>query len=143
MSTQSYEKHNKFVPMYHFVAFGILAINFLWTIYFAFKNFSAAAVIASATAFALLSLFLYARLFPLGVQDRLIRLEERIRLQELLPADMKPRATEFTTEQLIALRFASDTELPELAAKVLDEGIADRGAVKKLIKEWRPDLERI
>lgn len=143
MSTQSYEHHSKIVPPYHLVTFGILAINFIWTVYSAIRGFSLGAVITAATALALMSLFLYARLFPIGVQDRLIRLEERMRLQLLLPDDMKSRVGEFSTDQLIALRFASDGELPDLAAKVLNEGIKERDGVKKLIKEWRPDLARI
>ncbi len=143
METQSYESHSKLVPLYHFLAFGILAVNFIWTVYSTIRDFSISALIASATAFALLLLFFYTRVFPLGVQDRLIRLEERLRLSELLPDDLKPRALELSANQLVGMRFASDGELPELARKVLDEGITDRGEIKKLIKTWRPDLERI
>jgi hypothetical protein len=76
------------------------------------------------------------------VQDRLIRLEERLRLERLLAADLRPRIEEFTIEQLVALRFASNAELPELARKVLDEKLNDRKAIKQLIKTWRPDFVR-
>ena len=143
MSAQSYEHHARFVPRYHFVTFGILVVNFIWMVYSAIRGFSIGAVITAATALALISLFLHARLFPVGVQDGLIRLEERMRLNLLLPDSMKSRVDEFSTDQLIALRFASDGELPDLAAKVLNDGIKDRDQVKKLIKEWRPDLARI
>jgi hypothetical protein len=61
----------------------------------------------------------------------------------LLPADLKPRIGDFTTAQLIALRFASDAELPDLARRVLDEGLTDRKAIKRLIKEWRADYCRV
>jgi hypothetical protein len=78
-------------------------------------------------------------LLALTVQDRVIRLEMRLRLAELLPAEMQPRIPEFTVAQLVSLRFASDAELPALAKKVLDEKINDRKAIKKMIKNWQPD----
>jgi hypothetical protein len=93
-------------------------------------------------AAALVVLVFYARLFPLAVQDRLIRLEERLRSERLLPADLRPRIGEFSADQLVALRFASDVELPVLARKVLDEKLTDRKAIKKLIKNWKPDYQR-
>ncbi len=73
----------------------------------------------------------------------MIRLEERLRMEEVLPEDLKGRIGEFTTEQLIALRFASDEELPELARRVLDEGISDRKDIKKAVTSWRADHQRI
>jgi hypothetical protein len=76
------------------------------------------------------------------VQDRLIRLEERLRLARLLPADMQSKCDEFTADQLIALRFASDSELPELAKRVHAEKIAERGAIKALVRTWRADHMR-
>jgi Family of unknown function (DUF6526) len=78
----------------------------------------------------------------LVVQNRLIRLEERLRLQRLLPADLQPRIAEFTVAQLVSLRFASDAELPALARKVLDEKLDDRRAIKQLVKNWKPDYLR-
>jgi hypothetical protein len=88
---------------------------------------------------ALLLLALYARTFALTVQDRVIRLEMQLRLQNLLPADLHPRIPEFTTSQLVALRFASDSELPDLARKVLAEKLSERKAIKQLIRDWQPD----
>jgi len=84
-----------------------------------------------------------ARAFALGVQDRVIRLEERLRLEGALTGDLRARIGDFTTEQLIGLRFASDAELEELAGRVLAEGISDRKAVKAMVKAWRPDHQRI
>ncbi len=86
--------------------------------------------------------FLFARLFALSVQDRVIRLEERLRCERLLPPDLQPRIVEFEPAQLVALRFASDAELPGLARKVLDEKLKDRKAIKQLMKTWRPDYLR-
>jgi hypothetical protein len=76
------------------------------------------------------------------VQDRVIRIEERLRLERVLPTDLQQRISEFTIEQLVGLRFASNAELPELARKVLDEKLNDRKAIKQLIKTWRPDFAR-
>ena len=140
--TQSFENHAKFVPAYHIVAFGILAINFFWSIYAAIHSFSAQTVISLLLAVAFLLLFFYARIFALAVQDRVIRLEMQLRLQKILPSDLQLRIPEFEVAQLIALRFASDRELPALARKVLDERISDRKAIKKMVKEWQPDLLR-
>jgi hypothetical protein len=85
---------------------------------------------------------LYGRLFALAVQDRLIRLEEQLRFARLLPADLQPRIGEFTAGQMVALRFASDAELPALARKVLDEKLTERKAIKQQIKNWRGDYFR-
>jgi len=88
-------------------------------------------------------LFWYARVFALTLQDRLIGIEERARMERLLPADLRPRIPEFTRGQLIALRFASDAELPALAQRVLNEGVRDREAIKRMITQWRPDHFRV
>ena len=139
---QNLENHAKFVPGYHIVAFGILVINLFWCIYSAIHSFSAQSAVSLLLAVAFLLLFFYARIFALTVQDRVIRLEMQLRLQQILPVDLRPRILEFEVAQLIALRFASDQELPELARKVLDEKIQDRKTIKKLVKNWQPDLLR-
>lgn len=93
-----------------------------------------------ALAFFLLAF--YARTFALLVQDRLIRLEMRLRMLQFLPQELRPRIPDFTVDQMVALRFASDAELPGLSKKVLDEKFADRAAIKKMIQNWQPDLVR-
>ena len=85
----------------------------------------------------------YARAFAVQGQDRVIRLEERLRMERLLPDELKPRINDFTMDQLIALRFASDAELPGLARKVLDEDIGDRKTIKQMIVTWRADYQRV
>jgi hypothetical protein len=94
-------------------------------------------------AAALLTLAFLGRLFALGVQDRVIRLEERLRYQQLLPDDLQPQIKDFTISQLVALRFAGDAELPVLARKVLNDNIGDRKTIKRLIQSWRADYQRI
>ena len=136
---QSFENHTRIVPAYHMVAFPILAINLLWSVYRVIRNFSADTVISLLLAFALVIIFLFARLFTLTVQDRVIRLEMRLLLEKLLPADLQPRIPEFTVPQLVALRFASDGELPALARRVLIENITDRKVIKQMIQKWNPD----
>ena len=84
-------------------------------------------------------LALYARMFALAVQDRVIRLEMQLRMQGVLPANLRARIPEFTLNQLVALRFASDAELPALAGKVLGENLNDRKTIKRMIQNWRAD----
>jgi hypothetical protein len=139
---QSFQNHGRIVPGFHFVTFGILAINLIWSVWRMIRGFSFETLLAAAMAVALVLLFFYARLFALSVQDRVIRLEERMRMERLLPGDLKPRIGDFTVPQLVSLRFASDAELPELARKVLDDKLEDRKAIKRLVKNWRADFLR-
>jgi hypothetical protein len=128
--------------MYHFVAFFLLLLNLGYAIWALVKGFNFAHVVQLTTAFALLLLFFYARVFALAVQDRVIRLEERLRMARLLPDDLKPRIDDFTAGQMIGLRFASDAELPGLARRVIDQGIDSGEEIKKLITDWRADHYR-
>ena len=75
----------------------------------------------------------------MSVQDRLIRLEEQLRYERVLPEELRWRADELTVSQFVSLRFASDDELPLLVQKVLDEKLTERKAIKQLIKNWKPD----
>jgi uncharacterized protein DUF6526 len=140
--TQNLENHTKIVPAFHYFIVPVLTLNLGSAIYRVSHVFSANAVISLLVAAALVLLALYGRMFALKVQDRVIRLEMQLRLQSLLPADQRTRIPEFTLGQLVALRFASDPELPELARKVLEEKLHDRRAIKKMIQNWQPDLLR-
>jgi hypothetical protein len=139
---QNFENHTKLVPGFHFFVLPVLAINLVWSIERAWRFFSAGTVISALLAAALVMLALLGRLFSLTVQDRVIRLEMQLRLQNVLPPDLRVRIAEFNVGQLVSLRFASDAELPELARKVLNEHLTDRKAIKKLIRNWQPDLLR-
>jgi hypothetical protein len=75
----------------------------------------------------------------LTVQDRVIRLEETLRMRAVLPADLQARIGELTVKQMVALRFAGDGELPDLTRQVLDGKIQDQKAIKKMVRQWRAD----
>jgi hypothetical protein len=140
---QSYSNHAKFVPAFHYVG---LPLAFLLLVASTLHLFMAPSVeMAMDFVFALvlnIALF-YARVFALAAQDRVIRLEERMRMERLFEGDLKARIGDFTTEQLIGLRFASDAELPGLAQRVLDEKIANRKTIKMAVKDWRADHQRV
>jgi len=139
---QNFQNHAKLVPAFHLVAAPIFIINIIWSIIHLVRVPSVGAVISTLLAFAFLILAFTARIFALTVQDRVIRLEMQLRLQQVLPVALRPRIPEFTVGQLVSLRFASDEELPALAQKVLDDKITDRKAIKKMIRNWQPDFLR-
>ena len=138
-TTQTYQTHRKMVPLFHFVTLPVLLGNILLMAYHVVQAPGLASVWGLLMGVALFLGALFARVFALAAQDRVIRLEERLRLRELLPPEMKARIPEFTREQLIGLRFASDAELPDLAAAVLRDNVQKRDQVKKLVKHWRAD----
>lgn len=90
-----------------------------------------------------MGVYLRARTYPLTVQDRVVRLEMRLRLERVLPDDLRPRIRELALSQLIALRFAADEEMPALVRKVLDEKITKGDDIKKLVRSWQPDYLRV
>ena len=143
MAEQNFSNHVRWVPGFHYFVMPVMALNFGWSIYrWKLAGFSLDGFISVLTAAALVMLMFYARLFALKVQDRVIRLEERIRLEKLLPDDLKPRIAEFTSGQLVAMRFAGDAELPALARKVLTGNIKEGKAIKQMVQSWRPDYLR-
>lgn len=143
MPEQNLKNHARFVPWYHFFVLPVLVGNFGTRVYFWVKaGFALSHFFPILLAAALFLGVLYARLFALAVQDRLIRLEERLRYERVLPEELRWRADELTMNQFVSLRFASDDELPALMKKVLDEKMTSRKAIKQLIKNWRPDFLR-
>ncbi len=143
MAEQNFANHGKVLPPFHFFVVPVMAINLFWSIYrLIVTGFSWDGCERVLLALGLAVGFLTARMMALKVQDRVIRLEERLRYERLLPADLKPRIGEFAVEQLISLRFASDAELPALARKVLDEKMMERKAIKQMVKTWKPDYLR-
>jgi hypothetical protein len=143
MTEQNFANHVKLVPAFHFFVLPVLILNFGWSVSrLVHEGFTGNGSVNLLTSAALVLLALNARLFALCVQDRIIRMEERQRLNALLPEDLKPRIGEFTPKQLVALRFASDAELPTLARKVLHDKITDVKAIKQMVQNWRADYLR-
>lgn len=136
---QNYKNHRRFVPLYHFVLFGILVLNLLWTVVRTVRAFSLETVWGVVMAMALLVIFFYLRTFALTVQDRVIRDEMRLRLKDVLPAELRSRILELQPGQLIALRFASDGEMADLVREVLSSNIEDRDVIKRKIRDWQAD----
>jgi len=139
---QNFENHVRIVPAYHFVASTLLAINLIWAIYKLVRDPSGETVIGLLLVAAVVIVWFYSRNFALTVQDRVVRLETTLRLEKLASTDLRAQIPQLTLDQLVALRFASDPELPELAIKVLNEKITTRTAIKKLVKNWNPDYLR-
>ncbi len=140
---QSYKNHAKVIPAFHFFVVPILLANVIWSARIAIQAPTTGSILASATALALITAAFFARFFALKAQDRVIRLEMRMLLRELWPAGLHPKISELTMSQLIALRFASDAELPELAQTVLRDGIISQKQIKLMIEEWKADHQRV
>jgi hypothetical protein len=140
---QNFKNHARFVTAYHFVAGPIFIINAIWALYSLTGGLTVDAVRDALVAIALVILFLFARVFALKAQDRVIRLEMQLRMREILPDDLHSRINDFSVPQMIGLRFAGDSELPTLARKVLDENLTNVTEIKKLIADWRGDYDRV
>ena len=140
MTDQSFKNHTRFVPAFHFFVLPVLVINIGTQLYWWIKlGFIPLHFFTVLLSVALLLGIVYGRLFALSVQDRLIRLEEQIRYERVLPEELRWRADELSVSQFVSLRFASDDELPLLVGKVLDEKLAVRKTIKQLIKNWKPE----
>lgn len=140
--TQNFDNHTRIVPAFHYVVLPIFLLNLVWSIVRVIRQFSFGTVVSLLLAVAFLLLAFTARIFALTVQDRVIRLEMRLRMQRVLPPDLVARIPDFTVSQLVALRFAADSELAELSRKVLDGKLTDRKAIKQMVLDWQPDLLR-
>jgi hypothetical protein len=139
---QTFANHTRWDPLFHFFAlpvFLLLAIaglvHFLWR-----PGLHSALMFVVAVALAIV--VVKSRLSALKVQDRVIRLEERLRLASLLPEPLRSRIPELTESQLVGLRFASDAEVPKLVERVLSEKLSPAD-IKKAIQTWRPDYWRV
>jgi hypothetical protein len=143
MADQTYATHRQYVPLFHFFTIPVLAINVLVQIYVAVRHFSGWSVWNVVVALALAAFVFAARGMVTRAQDRIIRLEETLRLQRVLPPDLRGRIGELTTGQLIGLRFCTDAELPELVRAVFSGDSRGREDIKKRIKAWRPDTLRV
>ena len=141
--TQSFTNHARMVPGYHYVTGTLTFVYLVWSAWRAVTLRDAASHHALVGAMALFGVYAYTRLFPLKAQDRVIRLEERLRLERLLPAELTPRIAELTPSQLIALRFASDADVVTLVPRGLAGEFPSTKAIKQAIRDWRPDHFRV
>lgn len=140
--SQTYANHARFDPLFHFFLAPVLLITLIATIVHLVKHPHLGSVGHVVLAFALLVLAFLARSYPLKVQDRVIRLEERLRLTTLLQEPLRARIGELDEKQLVALRFASDAEVPALVARTLDEKLTPK-QIKQAIQNWRADHFRV
>ena len=142
MADQSYRKHTRFLPPFHFFVMPVLLINFIN----AGRHLWLAPTLHTAwevvLAVALVMLALMSRVQAVTAQDRVIRLEMRLRLRGLLPPELQPNVEALTHRQLVALRFASDAEMAELVRDVADGKLATPKEIKMRIKSWQPDWLR-
>ena len=138
-SEQSFKNHTRWLPAFHFFAVPVLLLNTLNAIRYLYLEPSRHTAFNVLVAAAILTTCFLARIMALTAQDRLIRLEMRLRLAGLLPPDLNARFNELTRSQLVALRFASDAELCRTA---LNDKTSQRD-IKKMIKRWEADHLRV
>jgi hypothetical protein len=139
---QTFANHTRWDPLFHFFALPVflltaigMVVLFIWH-----PGWHSAAIFVVSVAAAILAL--KTRTYSLKVQDRVIRLEERLRLATLLPEPLRARIPELSEGQLIAIRFASDAEVTKLVERALKEKLS-RTDIKKSIQTWRPDNWRV
>jgi len=141
--TQTFASHRRWIPMWHFFALPVLIINvFVVAVHYVrdprlVNGWGVIVAIALA-----IGIFI-SRYMPLRAQDRIIRLEERARLERVLPSDLRGRVGELTATQLIAIRFAADDEVPELTRRTLNGELKSQGDIKRAIRNWRADTLRV
>ena len=139
---QTYANHARFDPPFHFIVLPVVLITVIAIIVRAVREPSLWSVWLVVVVFAGMVAVFKIRLNPLKVQDRVIRLEERLRMMALLPEATRSRIGELTDGQFVGLRFASDEELPALVKRALDEKLS-RKDIKKAVTNWRPDYSRV
>jgi hypothetical protein len=146
---QSFKKHGRLDPPFHMVLLTVLVVNVVVSLDFAYQlhKYGYESFLVYAEWLVILSIaafipVLRIRTYPIKVQDRIIRLEERIRLQALAPTEWHSQIYKLSEDQLIGLRFAADDEVVELAKQALEHNL-NRKQIKERIKEWRPDNWRV
>lgn len=141
--TQSLASHRRYIPIWHFFALPVLIINVFVVAYHFVRDPQLINGWAVIVSIALAIGIGWSRFMPLRAQDRIIRLEERTRLERVLPADLRGRVGELTERQLIAIRFAPDEEVPDLTRRALNGELKTPGDIKRAIRNWRADHLRV
>jgi len=140
---QTYKNHVRFLPAFHFFVIPILLLNALNAARHLLATPHRSTVLEFLVATALLTLGFLSRTMALTVQDRVIRLEMRLRLQECLPPDLRSKINDLTAGQLIALRFAADAELPELVREIAAGKLNTPKEIKTRVRDWQGDFLRV
>lgn len=141
-AVQSYANHQRWLPPWHFFAIPVLGSNVIVQIVRFAREPAADAAWTAIVAIALVTALVCARWMPLRVQDRLISLEEALRLTRLMP-DRALEIEQLTRGQFIGIRFASDAEVPHLVDRILAGELVTRNDVKRAVQHWRSDHQRI
>lgn len=144
-ATQNYKNHARYDPFWHFFLMPFSFLNLIFAIVVTVYHWPNHRVLFSwfvVVSVAFVVAVLKTRTSPLKTQDRIIRLEERLRFHALLPPDLYARSHSLSIQQIVALRFASDEELPELVRRTLDENLSGK-QIKQAINRWRPDYLRV
>ena len=141
-TVQNFRNHARIVPAYHVGVFVPFLANFIWATYRLIGMFSGETFIAFLVSIALLLMFFSLRVQVLTVQDRVIRLEMRLRLRNALPPDLQDHINGLSHKQLVALRFAGDAELPALVREVLAGTLKTQKDIKARVREWQADYLR-
>jgi uncharacterized protein DUF6526 len=141
--TQTFATHRRWIPAWHFFALPVLVINVVVLAMQFWRDPRLVNGWAVVVAIALATGIFISRSMPLRAQDRIIRLEERIRLERVLPGDIRGRIGNLTAEQFIGLRFAPDDEVSELTKRALNGELKTRADIKRAIRNWRPDHMRV
>jgi Family of unknown function (DUF6526) len=139
---QSYASHAKIDPPFHFFVLPVLLLNIFVVGYLLLRYPGIGGAWLLLVSLALLVLAARLRSWATHLQDRVIRVEERIRLAAILPEPLRARIAELSDSQIVGLRFASDAELPALFQRAVDEKLS-RTDIKKAITDWRPDYSRV
>jgi len=139
---QNFSNHSRLDPPFHLFVLPVFALTVIITIVHLAMHPGLHSAWVVIFALAAMAAVLKIRLYALKVQDRIIRLEERLRLAILLDKPLRAHINEFSESQLVALRFASDAELPALVARALSEKLSNKD-IKRAISQWRPDYWRV
>jgi uncharacterized protein DUF6526 len=140
--TQTYATHRRWIPLFHFFTLPVLLINVVVTAIQFTRDPRPITAWSVVVSLALLIGIALIRSMPLRAQDRIIRLEERSRLERVLPTDLRGRVGELTAAQLVAIRFAPDDEVPDLTRRTLNGELKSQADIKRAIKNWRADTLR-
>jgi hypothetical protein len=139
---QTYKNHLRWLPAFHFFVLPVLLLNVLNEVRRAWRYPSEGSLFVVVVAAALFTLAFLSRSQAVTVQDRVIRLEMRLRLRQILPPELQTRIQDLTHRQLVALRFASDAELPGLVREILDGKLTTGKEIKLRVKNWQGDWLR-